>query len=292
MRGDGSVFWVRDTISAAPGPDGTLQASSVLTDITDLKTEHHDLQFLNDTIPCGFLKYTCTQQPEITYINQAMLDMLRIPEPQAGELDLLALYRSNIFLMIPMEERRRFSQYLERVYASDAPIAGELTLLRCDGTRARIFGWVTKGVDASGHEMFQSVCMDITERHQRREGREKQQYLRALTDVYDKIFAFDLAANTLTCLHCEETSSFRPLLHIAMEIGSASEKWIADAVAPEDQERVRSFFRDFCQKKLDGPAARPPQIAYQARSAGGGLRRYVGTFIKTGETVSLSLIHI
>ena len=151
--------------------------------------ENSDLQFLDETIPCGFLKYTCEKQPRITYINQTMIDLLRFPETKAGELDYLEMYKSNIFLMIPMEERRRFSMYLNRVYSAEAPIAGEMTLLRCDGTRAYVFGWVTKCINEQGVAEFQSVCMDITERHRARKATETKRYLKALTDVYDKILS-------------------------------------------------------------------------------------------------------
>ena len=110
----------------------------------DLKTENDSLHFITEAIPCGFLKYTCEKQPRITYINAKMEQILRFPEIKDGEMDYLEMAKSNIFLMIPMEERRRFSKYLNRVYSADAPIAGEMTLLRCDGTRAYIFGWVTR----------------------------------------------------------------------------------------------------------------------------------------------------
>lgn len=286
IRMDGTLLWVKDTLSVEVDDRGALLANSVLTDITDLKQEQQDLQFLNDTIPCGFLKYTCNKQPQITYINQTMLNLLHIPEANAGELDYLELYKSNIFLLIPMEERRRFSRYLNRVYSSAVPIAGEMTLLRCDGTRAHVFGWVTKQVDSHGNEEFQSVCMDMTERHDQHKNMETQQYLKALTDVYDKIFAFDLDANTLTCLHCESTSSFQNILRIAMQIDGAAQQWIVNAVAAEDQNRVRGFFHDFCQKNLYRAEAKPPQITYQAYSSEGALCQYIGTFIKVSESVS------
>lgn len=285
VRTDGTVLWVQDTISVQQSENGSLVGNSVLTDITDWKREQQDLRFLNDTIPCGFLKYTCSKQPSITYINQRMLDMLRIPETNAGELDYLELYKSNIFLLIPMEERRRFSLYLNRVYTANTPIAGEMTLLRCDGTRAHIFGWVTRHTAENGEDEFQSVCMDISERHQTRSNQENQRYLHALTEIYDKIFAFDLDANTLTCLHCEEQSSFRHLLQIAMQIESASEKWIIDSVSPQDQELVRNFFRNFCQKKLYSAGAKPPQITYQAKGSDNVFHRYIGTFIKVGDSL-------
>ncbi|MBE6884706.1 MAG: PAS domain S-box protein [Ruminococcaceae bacterium] len=283
---DGTVIFVKDTTTSKTADDGTLVGHSVLTDITDIKNENNNLQFLNQTIPCGFLKYTCEKQPKVTYINQKMIDILRFPQPKDGELDYLEMYKDDIFLMIPMEERRRFSKYLNRVYSAEAPIAGEIALLRCDGTRAYVFGWVTKCINEQGIEEFQSVCMDITERHQIRKDTETKQYLKALTDVYDKIFEFNLDSNTVKCLHCEDVSSFNHFKDIAMQIEDALEKWIIIAVDLNDRNEIRSFFKDFCQKKLYEPGAKPPQITYNARSADGTIKQYSGIFIRVDESTS------
>ena len=190
IKKDGTIICVRDTVTTKRLSDGTLIGHSVLTDITDMKNENTDLHFLNETVPCGFLRYTCEKQPRITYINSKMIELLRFPEVTDGEMDYLELYKSNIFLMIPMEERRRFSKYLNRVFSADTPIAGDMTLLRCDGTRAHIFGWVTKCINERGESEFQSVCMDITERYQARKSIESKRYLQALTDVYDMITSY------------------------------------------------------------------------------------------------------
>ena len=286
MKKDGTVLYVRDTITSKRLDNGILVGYSTLTDITDLKNENNNLQFLNETIPCGFLKYTCEKQPRITYINQIMIDLLRFPEIRDGELDYLEMYKSNIFLMIPMEERRRFSKYLNRVYSADAPIAGEMTLLRCDGTRAYVFGWVAKSINEQGEAEFQSVCMDITERHQTRKATETKRYLKALTDVYDKIFEFNLDANTVKCLHCEDHSSFKKFEDISMQTDDALEKWIMGNVDLADRDRVKDFFKDFCQKKLYEADARPLQITYLARSSAGEVNQYTGIFIKIDEAVS------
>lgn len=286
IKKDGTVICVRDTATSKKLEDGTLAGHSVLTDISDIKSETDNLQFLNETIPCGFLKYTCEKQPRITYINQTMIDMLRFPNVREGELDYLEMYKSNIFLMIPMEERRRFSKYLNRVYSADAPIAGEINLLRCDGTRAYVFGWVTKCINEQGEEEFQSVCMDVTERHQARKATETKRYLKALIDVYDKIFEFNLDANTVKCLHCDNSSSFKKFEDIAMQIEDALDKYIINAVEVEDRDKVRSFFRDFSQKKLYEPGAKPPQVTYGAKSSTGEIKQYMGVFIKVDESVS------
>ncbi len=286
IKKDGTVIYVRDTVTSKKLADGSIYAVSVLSDITDLKSENGNLQFLNETIPCGFMKYTCEKQPRLTYINQKMIDLLRFPEVKHGELDYLEMYKSNIFLMIPMEERHRFSKYLNRVYSAAAPVAGEMTLLRCDGTRAYVFGWVTKIVNEQGVAEFHSVCMDSTGRHQTRKANETKRYLKGLADVYDKIFEFNLDANTVKCLHCGETSSFKRFEDIAMQIEDALEKWILASVVNENKDDVRSFFKNFCQKRLYQAEAKPPQITYKACSSDGNFKQYTGIFIKVDDSVS------
>lgn len=286
VKKDGDTLCVRDTVSVRRTPEGELLGTSVLCDITALTQENDNLRFLNETIPCGFMKYTCEMQPRITYINQKMIELLRFPRSMPGELDYLEMYKSNIFLMIPMEERRRFSKFLNRVFSSEAPVAGEMALLRCDGTRAHIFGWVTKATNEQGEPEFQSVCMDITERYHDRKASETKRYIKALCDVYDKIFEFNLDANTVKCLHCEESSSFKRVEGIAVQIEDAMDKWLLSLVDADDRDRVRGFFADFCQKRLFEIDARPPQIAYAAHDSQGALRQYSGIFIRVDDSVS------
>ena len=151
---------------------------------------------------------------------------------------------------------------------------------------AYVFGWVTKSINEQGEAEFQSVCMDITERHQTRKATETKRYLKALTDVYDKIFEFNLNANTVKCLHCEDHSSFKKFEDIAMQTDDALEKWIINAVDLADRDRVRGFFKDFCQKKLYEANTKPPQTTYSARSSAGEVNQYSGIFIKVDNAVS------
>ena len=89
VKKDGTIICVRDTVTTKRLSDGTLIGHSVLTDITDMKNENTDLHFLNETVPCGFLRYTCEKQPRITYINSKMIELLRFPEVTDGEMDYL-----------------------------------------------------------------------------------------------------------------------------------------------------------------------------------------------------------
>ncbi len=283
---DGTLLYVRDTFTTQKTENGDMIGYSVLADITAVKKSNEELKFLNNTIPCGFLRYTCDKQPKVTYINQQMKDFLRFPKQQEGEVDYLELYKENIFLMIPMEERRKFTLFLNQVYSSKIPVAGELTLLRCDGTRLHIFGWVTKVVNPDGTEEFQSVCMDITERHQSKRAGAVKQYIKALSEVYNIIFEYNIEANTVKCLYSGNSPLFQKLENIPMQMEDATNKWIDETVANEDKYKVKEFFKCFAAKELCSEDNKPPQISYKAKTSSGDILSYNGVFIQMNSTVS------
>lgn len=285
VKSDGTCLYVKDTIYVRRQESGILTGDSVLTDITEIKRENRNLQFLEETIPCGFVRYTCEKVPKITYFNDRMLQFLRCPRTDQGEPEELEMYRQNLYLWIPIEERRRFAGYLERVKQTGGPIAGEMTVLRWDGTKAYLFGWVTKCVNEDGVEEFQSACMDLTERFREKREKEAGRYLKALTEVYDKIFEFDRSAHTVKCLHGGNSPMFRWAEQIAMPMEETTQKWIAETVAPEDQERLRSFFGSFLQSAAESDV--PPLIRYRALSSGGARKNYTGLFVKVDSSVSL-----
>lgn len=286
VKPDGSILFVSDTMTSFRGEGGML-GDSVLTDITAIKAENENLRFLSETMPCGFIKYTCEKTPRITYINDQMRQFLRFPETTGSGFDDFELYRQNIYLLIPSEERRRFSVYLDQVYRHGAPIAGEMTVLCCDGSRVHLFGWVTKSVNAQGQEEFQSACMDITQHRQLRKERETRRYVKALTEVYDKIFEYDLSARTVKCLHGQNSSVFHWIENVPMQMEDATERWVMSTVCEEDRNRVMTFFRDFFRKKMMDSDARPAQISYRALSSDRDTHSYCGIFLSIDSSISL-----
>lgn len=287
VKSDGGVIHVRDTVTVRRLDDGSTVGDSVLSDITDLTEQGGNLEFLNDTVPCGFIRYTCEKQPRITYMNDKMRELLRIPDVSDGGFDWLGTCGDNIFLLIPMEDRQRFAAYLERVMSSSSPVVGEMTVLRCDGSRANLLGWVVKCTNANGVEEFQSVCMDVTERQREKEALETKRYIDALCEIYDKIFEYDLKNDSVNCLYSSNSPVFRNIENIPMRMEEATERWITARVVPDDAERVRAFFGDFMQRRLYGEENKPPQITYRARSSDGGEKIYSGIFLKTDTDVSL-----
>lgn len=283
IQKDGTTVHVQDTMTSRRLPQG-MTGTSVLADITRLKAENTNLRFLNDTIPCGFLRYTCETQPKVTYINDQMRSLLGFSRDDSAQWEFC---RENIFLLIPPEERQRFSRYLDRVCQEGTPIAGEMTVLRCDGSKARVFGWVTKSRNQLGQTEFQSACMDVTQRYHQQQERQIRQYVQALTEVYDKIFSYDLSAKTVTCLHSQNSPMFRWLENIPMQMEEATEKWILDNAHSRDRELLQGFFRDFFRSGFSQSGVQPPQVRYRALSSSGQWRSYQGLFLKLSGSTAL-----
>jgi len=284
---NGDIVFVSDTITTKRSTDGILFGYSVLTDITSLKAENNELRLLNETVPCGMLKYTCDKHPKVTYCNAQMMKILRIPETRDGEMDYLELYKDNIYLMIPMEERRRFSHFLDHVYTKGTPISGEISVLRGDGTKAYLYGWVTKTTNEQGKEEFQSVCMDITERYNIKRASVTERYLKALSDVYDKIFEYDFSNKTVKYVHGSNSPTFERLKNIPMQFEDATRQWLQNTVCADDRELVRDFFLRAFDRGAPSDPPGPKQIQFNATASNGEIRKYSGIFLKIDTDISL-----
>ena len=280
----GEIRFVNDNLTSSVMADGTVSAASVLTDVTSIKNDDDSINFINETIPCGFLRYTCEKHPKVTYLNDEMMRILRVPENEPEQLEM---YKENVYMMIPPEQRRKFSVFLKRVYSHNAPVSGELIIQRFDGTRARIQGWVTKCIDAQGNEGFQTVCVDITEDYNSRKAGETERYLRALTDVYDRIFQYDFVNKTAKCIHAEHSAIFEKIINIPMHMEDATEHYLSQAVIEEDRDAMREYFRSLYNQEFMNDNEKPHQIQFRAITSDGREQVCSGIFIKTDSSAGL-----
>ena len=85
---------------------------------------------------------------------------------------------------------------------------------------------------------FQSAFIDITERYHQRKDHETSRYLKALTEVYDKIFEYDLAGRTVKCLYGQHSPAFQWLENIPMQMEDATEKWITSSAEEQDRDNL------------------------------------------------------
>lgn len=283
IASSGEAIYVSDTMTCVRGENGQSLGYSVLADVTDLKNETENLKFMNDTVPCGLLRYTCEKAPRVLFADRHMLEILRIPQeaeasdPEASQ----ELYRSNIYLMIAKESQKRFALALDSVRRLGRPLAGEVTIMRADGTKGRLFGWVTRYRNREGQEEFQSICMDVTDRHQIKQDEQTQRYLKALSGIYDIIFEFDRAAKTVCCLQANAPVFDAYLKGIPMELNRATEKWLDTFVSREDRGALRRFLFHYVLKeeRFEGG---PAQTSFCLMGSDGKAHPYQGLILKTG----------
>ncbi|MGI5988667.1 MAG: PAS domain-containing protein [Lachnospiraceae bacterium] len=116
---------------------------------------------------------------------------------------------------------------------------------------------------------------------------DSDQYLRALTEVYDKIFRFDQATDTVTCIYSGGSPLFSAFENVPMNTESASDRWIRNMVPPEDQARVTSYFMSMGRQSTHDAGKKPATITYSARSSDGQIKKYTGIFLKMTDNISL-----
>lgn len=283
---DGRVYSVSDTVTSERTKQGLLVGSSVLTDVRELKIKETSSEQMN-AASYGILRYTCEKTPKVTFINDYMLDVLRFPKVKDGELDYLELYKENIYLMIPMEERRRFSRFLNRVYQSDKPIVGEMTVLCCDGAKIRLFGWISRYIGSQGAEEFQCICIESSERYFEKRSKEINRYLTVLSGVCHMVSVYDYSNETVQYFYGESSRIPGHSENIPMQMETATEKWICDSVIEEDRERVRDYFQHYFRERRASEETEPLPINYRAFDPDETLRIYTGIFLKIDTFVDL-----
>lgn len=273
---NGTIIYVQDTMTSRI-ENGVMYGYSTLADVTSIKQENEALHRLNETVPCGILKYTCSGTPRVTYVNEQMLNIMRYSPAAPGAADMLEYYKQNIYAMFPFDQRERFGRFLDLVYSSDKPVAGEITAMRFDGTKVRLYGWISKTVNADGEEEFQSVCMDCTERYDRKRRDEEQRYLRALTQVYDEIFEFDLSKNTVRFLQGSTGGQLGAMTGMPMVLEDAMRMWTENAVDAADRPKILAMVQGMHSNDAD---SRPVQLEFRVNSDG-EMRSYIGVLLRS-----------
>lgn len=280
LRSDGSVLYVQDTMVSHSSDHG-MQGFSTLADVTTICCETEELRQISRTVPCGILKYTCEESPRVTYINDQMLRMLRFDNRTSTQLQQ---YCQNIYLMIPLENRAQFQQFLGKVYADGRPLSGEITAQRYDGSLIRLYGWISKSVNEFGEEEFLSVCMDVTDRFERKQKQDEKSYLRALAQVYDEICEIDPARHSIRFLQGRYRDKLGDMAQMPMVLEDVARHWLGKVVVEEDQEKVGEVFRTIARGEGSNTDTAPVQMEFRVRQSSGEIVNYIGIFLYRGRS--------
>ena len=189
--------------------------------------------------------------------------------------------------IIAAEDRDRYRHFLEEVRTTVSQKSEWYRIICADGTVKYVNDTVVPVRAQEGALAGYSSLSDITGLAGGLSVRKESDtgwYIRALTEVYDKIFRFDHATDTVTCIYSGGSPLFSAFENVPMNAGSASGRWITGMVTPEDQARVASYFA-----AVEGGDASdaPVAITYDAKSSDGRIRKYTGISLKMNEGVSL-----
>lgn len=279
----GQLFYVKEEATSV-FTDSQAYIISTFSDITELKNQNENLLFLNKVLPCGIARFTYSEQAKITYLNEQMKAILKLPKDVETNT---YIENSNLYFMIPPQDRRKFQLFLKQVFLNDKAIMGQMNVLRFDGSIARLHGWVAKIKNKNGQDEFQSVCVDITDTYNQQKENFTDKYIQALSEVYDRIFEYDFSKRTVTYLKGNGISSFSAVKNIPMQMQEAIENWINNTIPPQDQNRVKDFFQNVIKHKNSNQSQTLPLIKYTALSNEGKFKNYLGVFIKLDDDTSL-----
>lgn len=225
----------------------------------------------------GFHQYCLETPRRLCYVNQSLCTLLG-----AGEAELLSEETDDYLTFLHPEDREEYESSLRLLSQTPQTKVLQYRLVCRDGRALHVIDTVTSYV-LDGRRMADSILTDITQQKQERAQQETGRYLRTLSEVYDKIFEFDRKKHTVKCLYGKNSPSFQWLQNIPMEMESATENWITGTAAPEDQQPLREFFRNYWNDPSDCPA----RILYRARASSGEMKPYAGLFLKLDEEISL-----
>ena len=262
---NGEVLFVTDTMTSRRSPSGEMTGYAVVSDMTDVPDEAGGMQLLQDNVPCGLLRYTCEKNPRVTYASPHMAKMLGIRPEDPESMKQLEFYRGNIFLAIAAENRKAFSRVLHAVYLKKRPMAGEVTVIRADGSRGRLFGWIMKYRTPDGQDEFQTICVDITGQYRRNKNRQSDQYLQALSEVYEYIFEYDRETRMVKCLKKGEEAGDSLVVDLPMKMEDATNRWINASAAGGDRENLRAFLKQYAMEGTVPDKELPVRIVFHLK---------------------------
>ncbi len=233
-------------------------------------------EYIRETAPCGLL--ACKSEdgghPKITYFNGSMLHILGAESPDDAE----ELLGNDVFLIIAPEERLRFSEALRR--AQTERVCGSIGVMRSDGQKIRLFGWISSGEDGE----IRCMCADVTESCNELRSMETARYIKVLQEVYDEIFEYSSRSGTIQCLFDRTDSAFGSLKRVPMQFEQAAEQFVRSFVIEEDCEEVRRFIM-LAKSRAESPE--PPRITFRALAQGGGVKSYEAVLLRLDEDMAM-----
>jgi PAS domain S-box-containing protein len=239
---DGHIIHLHDTMTSTHLEDGKMYGFAVVADVTSSAPRYlfSNSQILLSRLigSYGFLRCTCEKYPKITYMNDHMRKYLHITQEGSNWKDFL---QENIFFMIPLSERDYFHTQLDQAYHSTEPVNIEHQIVRSDGSRILLTGWINMFENDYGEREYAITYMNMGKNRLSLLNARENSYFNALKNAYNLIFEINLVKNTVECIHGRETSEIGAISDINMTIDSAINFWLNNYILEGDREMMRAY---------------------------------------------------
>ena len=236
----GESLFVSDTMTSRKFEDGSWKAFSAVTDITDLKTSYDIMETANNVVSCGILRFTCEKYPKVLSMNEGMMRILGAKDRNEPFLEDV---RNNIYFMLPVEEKLRFRNSLKASDESKGNVNFNGSVFQANGEKRLVIGWIRK-VHAEGGNEYEGFFLDSETCSTDEKIALRNDFIDALTSVYDTAFEIDIKERTIRCLHAVNPSAKKAMVGVRMLLKDAVDYW-CDKVYPEEKrEECRAFFSD------------------------------------------------
>lgn len=264
LHRDGSVAWLHLSASTMYRDDVALYAVAVFIDVTHEKKNEKRLRVqselqhrLNDSVPCGIVRYTVGDDPRVLFINKKGCEIFGYADAEA--------YRAGMaggkIIPIHDDDDALHSQTVQALNDGAAPLDFTYRFVRRDGSTGWIEGTSALERDVDGRALIQSAFLDVSERQQKRYEQDIRRYATVLCSVYDEIIEFDGARKTYRSLY----SSGRPRTGKTLPLDKAFKFWTDRLPDVEDRARLRAALDECLESDGDSPVVCTYRMEFDGR---------------------------
>lgn len=252
QKKSGELIYVSDTMTSRRFEDGSWKAFAAVTDITDLRRSYEIMETANNVVSCGVIKFTCEKYPKVLFMNQGMRKLLGWG---TGRSELfLEDVRNNIYFMLPFEEKARFRRYLEAADRNKGNVNFKISIYQVNGDKKPVIGWIRK-VKTETQNEYEGFFLDSEVCTTDERAALRQDFVKALTSVYETVFEVDLRERTIKCLNASNPTAKKAMVGVRMLLKDAVEYWSEKVYPVSLREECKAFFSDI-QSGLGGDTPR------------------------------------
>ena len=250
FRLGGGIVWLHLSTTAMHRDGDVMYVAAVLIDVTREKENELQLEVqselqrrLNDSVPCGIVRYSVEDEPRMVFINRKGCEIFGFDGP-----DSFAAGTANGKLIpIHDDDDASHRKTVDSLKHGAPPADFTYRFVRPDGSTGWIEGTSVLERDVDGASIVQSAFLDVSDRRQERYEQDIRRYAMVLCSLYDDIIEFDSERRTYRSLYSSHGSRSEG----SVPIDEAFEFWTSHMPNPDNREAVRTAL-EACYENDDG----------------------------------------